>query len=250
MPPGESRFGEVSTEYEAFRVGFTSAIWDHLARTCGLAPGIRALDLGCGTGISTLPLIEYGTTVVGVDPDPAMLRIAERKLGGKAALIEAHAEALPFEDESFDLVLAAQSAHFFTEPDATREVRRILRIGGSVAYLWKYPAPHEPYVYLVDELMAQLTGEQVRTVYGVGTVPDLLGPGFSEYRRDVFEQPVPYTNDRYVGYVSSRDRVLKLAGAKRDTLLELIAERLARLQPGGAFVEYNLVYVVSARRIA
>ena len=248
MPPGEPRFGEVAEEYEAYRVGYTALVYEHLARRCGLHAGARVIDLGCGNGISAVPLLDRGASVIGVDPDGVMLALAAARIGDRADLRIGRAEEVPAEDGEADLVLAAQSAHWFTEPNASREIQRVLREGGSAVYLWKYPAPDTPYVYLVDELIAGLTGAPVRTIYGVGTVPELLGAGWTGYARAVFEQPVAYTVSSYVGYVSSRDRVRQIAGDHREELLELLADRLRALEPSGAFVERNLVYVVSAQR--
>jgi ubiquinone/menaquinone biosynthesis C-methylase UbiE len=248
MPPGEPRFGELAAEYDAFRVGYTAKVYEHLANRCGLASGADVVDLGCGNGLSTLPLIEAGATVTAVDSDPAMLRLAREKLGDGATVIAGRAERLPLESASYDLVLAAQAAHFFREPEASREIRRVLRPGGTVAYVWKYPAPDTPYVYLADELLTLLTDQQVRTTYGVGTVPELLASGWRGYRRAVFEQPVAYTIGRYVGYQSSRDRIRQLAGEHREDLLQRLDLRLRALEPSGAFVERNLAYVISAER--
>ena len=248
VPPGAPRFGELRDEYDAFRTGYTRAIYDHLARHCGLVTGADVVDLGCGTGISTGPLLERGARVVGVDPDPAMLDRAAAHLGDEARLVLGRAEQLPLPDASADLVVAAQAAHWFQEPQASAEIHRVLRPGGSVAYLWKYPTPEMPYVYLVDELLASLTGDAIRSMYGVGTVPELLQAGWRDYRRETFEQPVPYTIESYVGWVSSRERIRQIAGEKREQLLTRLGERLEALVPSRAFVERNLAYVISARR--
>jgi SAM-dependent methyltransferase len=247
MPAGAPRFGEIAEEYDAFRVGYTALVYEHLARRCGLHPGADVLDLGCGTGISTTPLLDRGANVIGVDPDATMLERAHRHLNSRANLLQGQAEDLPLGDSSVDLVVCAQSAHWFKEPEASREIHRVLRPGGAAVYLWKYPAPETRYTYLVDELLVQLTGKPIRTSYTVGTVPELLMPGWDGYERAVFEQPVAYTRESYVGFVSSRDRIRQIAGDRIHELLELLGERLAELQPSGAFVERNLVYVVSAR---
>jgi len=248
MLPGEPRFGELGDEYEAFRTGYGAAVWEHLARHCGLGSGTRAVDLGCGTGLAMVPMLDYGADVVGIDPDAGMRSRAERHLEGRATVLDGRAESIPLGDAVVDLVVAAQSAHWFEEPAASSEIRRVLRPGGAVAYIWKYPAPDTPFVYLVDELLCKLTGQAVRTSYAVGTVAELVGDGWTEYRRAVFEQPVAYTVKSYLGYQSSRDRIQRLAGTHRDELLALLEERLLREVPSGAFVERNLAYVVTARR--
>lgn len=65
-----------------------------LARRHGLS-GKRALDVGCGTGKSTLALIELGYEVIGCEPCEPMLAAAVDKLGDRATLVHASAEALP-----------------------------------------------------------------------------------------------------------------------------------------------------------
>ena len=248
MPGEERRLGGLGAAYDTSRAGYAPRVFDVLERRAGLAPGAAVIELGCGTGLATRPLVERGARVTAIDPDAGMLELAARHLRNAATFVCAGAESLPFADACFDLAVAAQAAHWFHEPDATREVLRVLRPGGQAAYLWKYPAPETPYTYLVDELLARLTGQEVRTVYAIGTVPDLLGPGWEGYRRVVLEQPVAYTVASYIGFISSRERIRQLAGDARDALLEELAGRLRELEPSGAFVERNLVYLVTARR--
>jgi SAM-dependent methyltransferase len=104
------------------------------ARLVEGAPALsgRGLDLGCGTGFSLEGLIAEAPNVAwtGVDCSREMLRRAQTKAILRAAsLCEARAEALPFADGSFDVVVANFSWHWFTE-EAGFEVRRVLRPGG------------------------------------------------------------------------------------------------------------------------
>ena len=64
----------------------------------------RLLDVGCGTGalLYRLTAIHPATRLVGVDPVPAMLKVARRKLPSDIALHEGWAEQLPFADAQFD----------------------------------------------------------------------------------------------------------------------------------------------------
>jgi ubiquinone/menaquinone biosynthesis C-methylase UbiE len=93
----------------------------------------RTLDLGTGTGrnLSLLP----GTPAVGVDPHLWNLRHARRRVGA-ATLVAARAEALPFRDGSFETVISGLVLCSVDEPAAAlREVRRVLRPGGTVRLL-------------------------------------------------------------------------------------------------------------------
>ena len=250
MPSSSPSFSKVADAYEAYRLGYTGLVWDHLARRCGLVEGADVVDLGCGTGLSSRPLIDRGANVIGIEPDAVMLARAEATLGDRARFMRGRAEDLPLPDASADLVVSAQAAHWFEEPDASDEILRVLRPGGHVAYVWKYPTPETPYTYLVDEIATRLTGRSLLAgaIYGIGTVSQLLRPGLEGYTRVTFEQPIAYTVERYVGYVSSRERIRQLLGGQMDALLRELSERITRLEPSGAFIEQNLAYVVSARR--
>jgi ubiquinone/menaquinone biosynthesis C-methylase UbiE len=107
------------------------------ARTAREATG-RVLELGVGTGLN-LPHYANAAEVVGIDPDPYMLSRARPRAAAAARaveLVEGSAEALPFEDGSFDTVVAALS--LCTIPDAAaalREARRVLRPDGRLLFL-------------------------------------------------------------------------------------------------------------------
>lgn len=105
-----------------------------------VAPGERVLDLGCGTGTLLLHLASRvpGARLVGVDADPAMLRQAQAKAASAGILLDlapAWADALPFTDAAFDVVLSSLFFHHLQQADkvrSLREVWRVLRPGGRV----------------------------------------------------------------------------------------------------------------------
>ena len=91
----------------------------------------NALDLGCGTGNYTLELYKRGFQVVGVDISRRMLKIAQKKLPN-VKFIKANAYSLPFEDNTFDLVLSVTMLEFIHEPEKVlSEVYRVLKPGGE-----------------------------------------------------------------------------------------------------------------------
>jgi len=84
----------------------------------------RALDLGCGTGLSTRPLASFARLVVGVDVSEEMLRA--RGPDTDARYVRAQAERLPFRDGVFDLMSIASAIHWFAA-EAIGEIGRVLR---------------------------------------------------------------------------------------------------------------------------
>ena len=96
----------------------------------GDAPMERALDLACGTGMSTVALSDLSAFVVGVDASPEMLRVA-RGAPGLTYLL-AHAERLPLPDASFDAATCCSGVHWFEQERFFAELRRVLRPGAWV----------------------------------------------------------------------------------------------------------------------
>ena len=94
--------------------------------------GERALDVGTGTGHYACELARRGLRVVGCDPSAAMLQEARAK-GAPVTWQEGRAEALPFADGTFDLVLAVTTLEFVEEPQrALAEMVRVAAPGGRV----------------------------------------------------------------------------------------------------------------------
>ncbi len=105
-----------------------------------LAPGMRVLDAGCGTGddVRTIAsIVGESGRAEGVDLSRAMIDEAiARGVPPNAGFAVAPAAALPFDDASFDAVRAERLLQHLEDPDAAaREMRRVLRPGGTALLL-------------------------------------------------------------------------------------------------------------------
>lgn len=94
-------------------------------------PARRALDLGCGSGVSTAALRGFATSTIGIEPEFSMLRWAGAVAPG-AMFAAGSAERIPIAGSSIDLITAAGSLNFADATLALREIRRILAPGGSL----------------------------------------------------------------------------------------------------------------------
>ncbi len=103
----------------------------------GLKPGMKVLDVACGTGNLSLPAARLGATVTGVDIAPNLIEQARANAvaeGLDARFDEGDAEALPYEDASFDVVMTMYGAMFAPRPDlVAAELKRVTRPGGLIA---------------------------------------------------------------------------------------------------------------------
>ncbi len=104
----------------------------------GLRGGERVLDVATGTGLVAAEVLSRGQcSIVAVDQSPAMLAAARARFAARPGvpveLLQCEAEALPFEDESFDAVSFTYLLRYVDDPPATvRELARVLRPGGSI----------------------------------------------------------------------------------------------------------------------
>jgi SAM-dependent methyltransferase len=102
-------------------------------------PGRGALDLGCGEGRLGRFLRSRGYRVAGADASPAMVRLAVSH-DTQAPAVVADAAALPFPDETFDLVVAYMSLHDMDQmPEAVAEAGRVLERGGRLCAAIPHP---------------------------------------------------------------------------------------------------------------
>lgn len=140
--------GQIGEEYEMLKlicpavVTMSAQVGAYVATLPSQAAPLRALEIGCGTGMTSLALLNSRDDVhiVAVDNEPAMLRQAEHNLApwlaaGRIELREADAlSALSeFPDGSFDLVASGYAVHNFLEGyrrQVLAEVWRVLKPGG------------------------------------------------------------------------------------------------------------------------
>jgi ubiquinone/menaquinone biosynthesis C-methylase UbiE len=146
MTHTHGRFSGLAEAYDRYRPSYPVAAIE--AVVAGLPRPLRAVDAGCGTGISTRALAAWCDHVIGIDPNADMLAQARRAepaaAPGPGAFRLAAAEATGLPDESADLVHCAQSFHWFDERAALREFFRILRPGGRLAILFNERETTDP----------------------------------------------------------------------------------------------------------
>lgn len=131
-----------------------------------LAPpgGARWLDIGCGTGLFTELILDTrsAATVLGIDQAAAQIDHARRKpVAQRANFQVGDAQALPFPDSSFDIVVSALVINFIPDrPRALSEMRRVAHTRGVVAgYVWDFGeelSPSGPFRLGLREIVADL----------------------------------------------------------------------------------------------
>ncbi len=134
-------FNDTAPDYDRIErlIGFGSGRWyrrEALLRA-GLAPGMRVLDVGVGTGLvagQAAGIVGDPSLVTGLDPSPGMMQNARVPAGVK--LVEGYAERIPLPDASFDFISMGYALRHIGDLSAAfNEFFRVLKPGGRLCVL-------------------------------------------------------------------------------------------------------------------
>ncbi|MDE3202859.1 MAG: class I SAM-dependent methyltransferase [Acidobacteriota bacterium] len=211
-----------------------------LVEACGVQPGLRVLDVAAGSGNAAIPAAQAGALVVACDLTPELLEAGRRqaaRLGITLEWRQADAEALPFADEEFDVVLSCVGVMFAPRHQlCADEMLRVCRSGGTIGLIsWTpegfigemfttmkpYSPPPPPGAqppprwgsegYLLGLLGDRV--EAVRTSRRAVTVTNFATP---EHFRDYFKALYGPTVAAYRAIGDAPDRVAALDSALAD----------------------------------
>jgi ubiquinone/menaquinone biosynthesis C-methylase UbiE len=167
--------------YDAHLVPSLFQQWtDKLVDAAALERGARVVDVACGTGVLTRAVADAvgrDDWVAGVDCSEPMLEVARRR----APCIDwrlAHAECLPFGDESFDAVVSQFGLMFFQDKVAAlREMLRVVRPGGRIALAVWDRSEHAPGFAVLIDMLERICGpaaaNELRTPFSLGEKREL-----------------------------------------------------------------------------
>ncbi|HET7120723.1 MAG TPA: class I SAM-dependent methyltransferase [Solirubrobacterales bacterium] len=128
-----------SGDYPSMVETFLTPLGPRLVMACAIGPGDRILDVAAGTGNAAIEAAKTGATVIASDLTPELFeagRARAEAAGVELEWVEADAEALPFEDESFDVVISSIGVMFAPfHQAAADELIRVCKPGGKIALL-------------------------------------------------------------------------------------------------------------------
>jgi SAM-dependent methyltransferase len=193
-------FGEIARN--------TAAAADAFARRIGVKPGMRVLDVACGSGNVAIPLARDGAIVNGVDIAPNLLAQARERATAEnltAQFDEGDAEQLPYGDASFDVVVSMFGAMFAPRPEmVVSEIARVLQPGGLLAMANWNPASFTGKMFKVSSRhVAPPPGLAPPLLWGdEATVRERLGSRFTGVETSLIaiEFDLPFDRKGAVAY--------------------------------------------------
>jgi SAM-dependent methyltransferase len=219
----------------------------------GVEPGMEVLDVACGTGNATLPAARAGARVTGLDFSPALLAIARERAADamvEVDWIEGDAQAMPFEDGSFDRVLSVFGHMFAPDHERTAaEMKRVCR-GRIAICCWTPGGAIGRMFRTIAELVPPPPGAAPPALWGTEEhVRELLGDGEFERRHVVWrdesvESWADFMLTSYGPLLNAREMLGERAGELRAAFLDYAARE--NVEEDGTFgfrAEYLLAVV-------
>lgn len=129
------RFGDQALNYDHYRPHYPESVFDDIVTIAGVGPGAKAIEIGAGTGIATVPLVERGLAVTAIEPSAEMAAIAKTKLADRA-----HVFVGRFEDYQTDgpvpLVASFNAWHWLEPSVAVNRVAEFIEPNGYLSLIW------------------------------------------------------------------------------------------------------------------
>jgi SAM-dependent methyltransferase len=213
-------FGAAAQDYDRYRPRYPRALID------GLVEGVgeRALDVGAGTGIASVQLMDAGARILAVEPDARMAQLAAAK--------GVDVEQATFEEwqpagRTFDLVVFAQSFHWVRPRPAVEKVASLLTPGGRLALLWNRITPISPTNAELNEIYRDYLGTVARpSVDAEERITTILADcGFTVEERHVAEER-RYTAEDWLNQVFTYSNHLTLQPVPRSELRARLQQRI------------------------
>jgi len=182
-------FGEIAKSIAAGAAEFVEGL--------NIKPGMKVLDVACGTGNLALPAARKGADVTGIDIAPNLIEQAQANAAaeGLSAKFEVgDAEALPYADGAFDVVMTMFGAMFAPRPDVTAaELKRVCKPGGVVAMANWTPAAFTGQMFKTNaKHVPPPPGMAPPLLWGdEETVRQRLGEGFTDLQMK--KRPIEFT---------------------------------------------------------
>jgi SAM-dependent methyltransferase len=255
VPFKPRRFRSAAHHYLAGRPGYAPRAIARVIELCEVTPEDRMLDLGCGPGQLARAFAPYVREVVGVDPEPEMLRLARQDGPDNALWIEASSYDIGPHLGRFGLVTMGRSFHWMDRVDTLRRLDEIVAPEGAVVlFSDSHPdVPDNAWRTEYSAVIERYAGdEERRRRRGPGWVSHtavLLASAFSQI------EEVSVIERRRLTAARLFDRALSMSstsrarlGARADDLLEELTVVIERLAPSGDLSEVVATNALMARR--
>jgi SAM-dependent methyltransferase len=241
-------FGDNADAYDRARPRYPDALAQAVVATL---PGRSIVDVGIGTGLSSLPFRDADCTVLGVEPDPRMAAIARRR---GFAVEEARFEDWDSRGRYFDGIIAGQTWHWIDPIAGATKAADALVDGGRLVLFWNAGDPPADVAKAFGEIYESINtglpytpwtaGTSAATGYstGIDTTADSIAAThrYGEPERFRFDWQATITRDDWALQIPTVGGHNRIPAAELNQLISRMSDHIESL--GGSFtMSYSTV---------
>ncbi len=249
FPGNEVLFNTVAAKYDRMRPTYVSELYEDIWNYGGFGEGIRAIEIGIGTGQATTPILDRGARVTAVELGNALAEYCRVKFVSYPNFSVVN---LPFQDfdapdNSCDLIFSASAFHWIPEEIGYKKVFRMLRPGGVFARFANHPYKdkgneplHQAMQVHYAEYMPASKADPVE--YSEKAARERMETGVkygfvdNEYR--LYQRTRTFTADEYIQLLGTYSDHIAL-GDRQDAFYDLIRREINRF--GGKYTNYDTI---------
>ncbi|MBP5975775.1 class I SAM-dependent methyltransferase [Brasilonema sp. CT11] len=254
-------FDQVALLYDQARPGYPEELFDTVVSVSGIPPDGRILEIGCGTGIATVPFARRGYRLVCIELGENLAAVARHKL---AAYPLVQVQTGAFEDWSpqtgaFDLAIAATAFHWLDPKIGYHKTAQALRVGGTIALFWNvhvhsdtsqdfFEALQSVYLYFAPSL----TKDDYKLAHE-NDVPDKTGEIeqtglFDKVTVYKYRWDAGYDTASYIDLLNTYSNHIDLGSSKRERLFDEIAKLINTKFNGHITMRYLTTLYIAHRK--
>jgi len=253
-------FDSAAADYNAVRPGYPEQLYDDVMSLAGIQPNGCALEIGCGTGIATLPFAQRGLEILCLDIGPELIALARKNLSTYPLVRfeQASFEDWPVYAGAFDLVYAATAFHWIPPEIGYRKAAEALKAAGSLAIFdHEHPRPFPGFFEEVQPIYNQHVPEWSEKRKRTSLQDEIESKArklrdsgfFAEVLVKTYSWSHTYTTSEYLRLLNTYSDHLLLEDARRCSLYQAIGDLIERNYQGHVDRPYLTVLYLARKLV-
>ena len=137
-------FNEDAVNYDTYRPEYPNELFEDIISYSQIRQGSNLIEIGVGTGQATLPFIQLGCNITGIELGDNLSAFVAEKYRGHSnfKVINADFMHYPIEQDFYDLIYCATAFHWLPKEETYAQILKSLKKGGTLALFWNHPFPN------------------------------------------------------------------------------------------------------------
>lgn len=251
-------FDQEAAHYDRVRPRYPEALFDRLVVHCGLSKGMKAFEIGPGTGQATEALARRGLCIRAVELGPKLAEVARTKLAAfpDVEILTGDFESMDLPAGKYDLVYAATAIHWIGPDHRFAKPHRLLKAGGHLAIIH---AEHvsdrsgDAFTAATQPVYHEFSGNPDAVDFCPPTTADLAPMAidtdlFRPVCYEIFPMALRYSAAGYVDLLRTFSPTIAMAPESREAFLGAIGGMIER-DFGGTVSKHMAMTLLVARKV-